>query len=452
MQSDALSVVIGRSLDPYREGAPVEIMSDVRRKHAVLIGATGAGKSHLALSMIASDLPTHGVTVVDPHGDLVAALLANHIPKSRMEDVILLDAKDRERVLSINILDAPRPEQKALVVSNAMNIFETLWRDSWGPRLADILRNALFVLIEQPFPTSLVALPTFLTNDRARAAMLTRVHDPVVLDFFHGTYDRWTNSFREEAISPVLNKVRAFLTNPLVRGIVGKAPSSFNFRRAMDERKIILCDVSKGAIGPDNARLLGSLIVMQAKLAAFSRADIPESERVDHFLYVEEAHSFVGDVDSIFAEARKYRLNATLILQSYTQLPDEAQSAIFTNAGSLISFRVSNMDAERLSNEYGLAIPAASLQELEDYTAYVRTLICDETHCWPAEPEKFATYPPGPRRRGMANKERIVRLSNLRYSRPRAEVDGAIRRFLTRKSEPQEAIRRTRPGGRAAHA
>jgi DNA helicase HerA-like ATPase len=173
-----------------------------------------------------------------------------------------------------------------------------------------------------------------------------------------------SNSFREEAISPVLNKVRAFLTNPLVPGIVGKAPSSLSFRRALDERKIILCDLSKGAIGHDNARLLGSLIVMQEKLAAFSRKDIPEADRVPHLLYIEEAHNFLGDVESILAETRKYNLVLTLIVQSFDQLSREAQSAVFTNAGSLISFRVSNTDAERLSGEFGLTVPASSLQEL----------------------------------------------------------------------------------------
>lgn len=427
---------IGRSLDPYREGLPVALDPSARRKHLCVCGATGAGKSHLITSVVAADVEAgHGVTVIDPHGELVAGFLANHIPKSRSEDVIVLDAKDQARALSINILDTPRPDQKALVVSNAMNIFETLWRESLGPRMLDILRNALFVLIEQPFPTSLAVLPTFLTDADFRRRMLGRIRDPIVLDFFHNTYDRWANSFREEAISPVLNKVRAFLTNPLLRGIVGKAPSSFSFRRAMDERKIILCDLSKGAIGADNARLLGSLIVMQEKLAAFSRQDIPEADRVPHLLYVEEAHNFLGDVESILAETRKYNLILTLIVQSFDQLSEEARSAVFTNAGSLVSFRVSNADAERLSSEFGLAVPATSLQELEDYTAYLKTLVCDETHCWPNDPVRFATYPPESRKHGMASKEKLIRLSNLRYTRPRAEIDAGIARILARPSD-----------------
>ncbi len=445
---DLTPALIGRSLDPFREGSPVLLSSNARRRHLCVSGATGSGKSQLIGSMAAADLLTHGVTVVDPHGDLVASLLENHIPKSRSEDVILLDVKDRERALSVNILDAPRPEQKPLVVSNAMNIFETLWRDSWGPRLADTLRNSLFALVEQPFPTSLVALPTFLTDDGFRRSLLARVRDPIVLDFFHNTYDRWSNSFREEAISPVLNKVRAFLTNPLLRAIVGKAPSSFNFRRAMDERKIILCDLSKGAIGADNARLLGSLIVMQEKLASFSRQDIPEAERVPHLLYVEEAHNFISDVESILAESRKYNLILTLIVQSFDQLSEAARSAVFTNSGSLISFRVSNADAERLSSEFGQAVPASSLQELEDYTAYVRTLVCDERHCWPNEAERIATYPPEARQRGMACKEKLVRLSNARYTRPRSEIDAEIERFLSRataaKPQPVTPVKKRR--------
>ena len=226
--------------------------------------------------------------------------------------------------------------------------------------------------------------------------------------------------------------MRAFLTNPLLRGIVGKAPSSFNFRHAMDEKKIILCDLSKGAIGADNARLLGSLIVMQEKLAAFSRQDIPESDRVPHLLYVEEAHNFIGDVESILAETRKYNLILTLIVQSFDQLTEAAQSAVFTNSGSLISFRVSNSDAEKLSSEFGIGVPASSLQDLEDYTAYVKTLVCDETHCWPSDPEPIATYPPELRKRGMASKEKLMRLSDRRYTLPRREIDAHIGRFLAR--------------------
>ncbi len=433
---DLTPAIIGQSLDPYREGLPIAIDPKARQKHLCVCGATGAGKSQLVGSIIAGDiLAGHGVTVTDPHGELVAGLLANSIPKSRSEDVILLDAKDRERALSVNILDAPRPEQRPLVVANAMDMFQTLWHDSWGPRLADTLRNALFALIEQPFPTSLVMLPPLLTNNDFRRTMLRRVRDPIVLDFFHNTYDRWSPSFRDEAISPVLNKVRAFLTNPLLRGIVGKAPSSFNFRRAMDERKIILCDLSKGAIGAENARLLGSLIVMQEKLASFSRQDIPEAERVPHLLYVEEAHNFVGDIESILAESRKYNLILTLIVQSFDQLSEEARSAVFTNSGSLISFRVSNTDAERLSAEFGSTVPATALQGLEDYVAYVKTLVSRDGRSWPSDPERVATYPPGPRCRGMASKEKLIQLSNRRYTKPRPEIDAQIARVLARASD-----------------
>ena len=192
----------------------------------------------------------------------------NHIPKERSNDVIYFNPKDQRRALGLNILESPRPEQRGLVVSNVVSIFHKLWQDSWGPRMEDILRNSLYALIKQPVPLSLIVLPKLLTDETYRASLLARVENPAVADFFNNTYARWNNNFREEAISPVLNKCRPFLTDPLLCAIIGQPQSGFDFRWMMDRRKLLLCDLSKGSIGDDNARLLGSLIVIKEKLAA----------------------------------------------------------------------------------------------------------------------------------------------------------------------------------------
>src|ERR1039457_3918554 len=281
--------------------------------------------------------------------------------------------------------------------------------------MEDLLRSGLYALIEQPRPVSILARPKLITDQRYRAQMLGNVRNPAILDFFHNTYDRWENRFREEAISPVLNKCRAFTTDPLLRAVIGQTRSSFDFRKAMDDRKIILCDLSKGTIGADNAMLLGSLIVMQEKLAALSRGDIPESERVPHLLFAEEAQNFIGDFESILSETRKFNLILAVATQGIESLLREAAAAIFTNAANLITFRVSNTDAERLGAAFTLAYPGAFIQDLPDYKAYVRTLTCDENGCRPAEPEQVATFPPFTKDPDAEWRSRIERTSNERY-------------------------------------
>jgi hypothetical protein len=430
-------VLIGRSEDAFHPDRPVYIVPAARRRHLALFGGTGSGKSTLLRNMIAEDIAAgHGVTVVDPHGKLVEDILENHIPRRRTNDVIYFNPKDRERAFALNMLDCRRPDQRGLIVSNVIGIFKKLWADSWGPRMEDILRNGLYALIEQPNPVSILALPKFLTDQGYRADVLSRAKNPAVLDFFLNTFDRWQNAFREEAISPVLNKIRAFTTDPLLRAIIGQTRSSFDFREAMDERKIILCDLSKGAIGADNAMLLGSLIVMQEKLAALSRADIPESERVSHLLFAEEAQNFIGDFESILAETRKYNLVLAVVTQGIESLSRETAAAIFTNAANLITFRVSNTDAERFKDEFAMAYPGAVIQELPDYRAWVRTLVCDDEGCRPAEPEQIATYPPLSRKPGTEWRSRIECTSNERYTTSRAAVEGKVQRFLLGARKP----------------
>jgi hypothetical protein len=373
------------------------------------------------------------VTVVDPHGQLIDEILDNHIPRDRTNDIIYFNPKDQERAFALNMLDCRRPAQRGLVVSNVIGIFKKLWGESWGPRMEDILRNGLYALIEQPSPVSILALPKFLSDQTYRTHVLRRTQNPAVLDFFNNTFDRWLNGFREEAISPVLNKVRAFTTDPLLRAVIGQTRSSFDFREAMDERKIILCDLSKGAIGADNAMLLGSLIVMQEKLAALSRSDIPESERVPHLLFAEEAQNFIGDFESILAETRKYNLVLAVATQGSESLPREAIAAIFTNAANLIAFRGSNADALKFQDEF-MMFPGASIQDLPDYKAWVRTLTCDDNGCRPAEPERIATYPPSIKPPGTEWRSRIERTNNERYTKARAVVEAKITGFLMEES------------------
>jgi hypothetical protein len=421
---------IGTHADNFFSEPHFSVPAETRRKHMALFGGTGTGKSTLLTNMAASDLAAGtGITVVDPHGGVCEELLSNHIPRDRENDVIFFDPKNRTHALALNVLDCPRPEQRGLVVSQVVSIFHTLWAESWGPRLEDTLRNSLWVLIEQPSPTSLLALPKLLTDDKYRSDLLRHVENPAVLDFFSNTFGRWTSSFREEAISPVLNKCRAFITDPLMRAVIGQTRSSFNFRWMIDHEKILLCDLAKGSIGDDNSRLLGSLIVLQEKLAALSRQDIPEAERVPHVLYCDEAANFIGDFESILAETRKYSFILTLAAQNIEALAREAAFAIFSNCATVISFRVSGTDAGRIRDEFGLAIPASSLQELPDYTMYVRTLTRGNSAASsPSGPHYVSGYPPFDRYPDHAYRESVIRVSQARYAKPRATVDEKLKR------------------------
>jgi hypothetical protein len=214
-----------------------------------------------------------------------------------------------------------------------------------------------------------------------------------------------------------------------MRAVIGQSKSSFNFRWMMDHRKILLCDLAKGSIGDDNSRLLGSLIVLKEKLAALSRQDIPESERIAHVLFCEEAHNFIGDFESILAEARKYGLVLTLATQGIEALPQEAAFAIFSNCATVISYRVSGTDAARLCNEFGMIVPASKLQDLPDYTMYVRTLSRGSgAGSSPSGPHYVSAYPPFERHSRYARSESVIQVSYARYAKCRAIVEAELER------------------------
>ncbi|HLJ48453.1 MAG TPA: DUF87 domain-containing protein [Bryobacteraceae bacterium] len=421
--------------DTFERGSVFTVLPEHRRKHMAVFGTTGSGKTTLIRNAVAWDISSGlGVTVIDPHGDLVRDIMENHIPRERTNDVIYCNPADPERSFAINILESVDSAARPLAVSQAVEIFHKLYQESWGPRLEDILRNSLFALIEQPQPVSLAALPKLLSDPDYRAAVLSNVTNPIVLDFFQQNYEQWKDGFREEAISAVLNKIRAFLTNPLLLSILGQRKSSFDFRWAMDHHKIILVDLSKGAIGEDSANLLGSLFVAKEKLAALSRANQPEHQRQPHVLYVDEAQNFVGDFPSILQEARKYALVLVIVTQGIEQLSEDAAFAVFTNCATLVSYRVSGHDAERLKFEFATVLPASSLQDMSNYKLYVRTLITDEHNTVrPSGPHVLKAYPP--LRKGARDNHvaAVLRTSRERFTRPREEVDAAIRRFIARK-------------------
>jgi len=416
------------------------IPPETRRKHAAIFGATGAGKSTLLRNMIAWDISAGaGASVVDPHGQLIDDILNHHIPRSRTGDVIYFDPKDPARAIPLNLLDSPSHDLDGLVVDNVIGIFKKLFPEAFavGARMEDIFRNSFYALVEHPSPTSLWNLPRFLTDPTYRAVILRKVMNPAVRNFFESSFNTWTPQFREEAISPVLNKVRPFLTDPRIRAIIGPAQSAFRFRSVIDGHKILLCDLSKGAIGADNAFLLGSLIAMQHKVAALSRYDVPEHDRVPHPLYIEEAQNFIGDFESFFQETRKYCVPLTIATQGTESLSPDDTSAVFTNCGTLISFRVSGADALRLAGEFAMAIPAASLQTAPDFSFYVRTLKPlvrrSGTSNSPTQPELVNAYKPFASPHPLASRASVIRTSAERWTQPRPELEAKLTRFLARK-------------------
>jgi type IV secretory pathway TraG/TraD family ATPase VirD4 len=424
-----------------RDGSTVSIHEDARRKHMAIFGKSGVGKTTLMRNMIVADLEAgNGLTVVDPAGALVEDIL-NAIPRHRTNDVIYLNPADPSRVIGLNVLESVGRNERSLVVSSLISILRNLWPANWGPRTEYILEHAVYALLEQPDPVTLAALPKLLIDPVYRKQIVSNVTDPAVQSFFR-FYETQSDRLREESIAPLLNKVSKFITNPLLRGVIGQARSSFNFRWAMDEGKIILCNLSKGALGEDVSSLLGSLVVTKLALASLSRQDIPEADRRPHYLYADEVQNFTHGVDfpTILSESRKYALSLTIGTQTLAQLPDESLAAVFGNCATLISFRVGGEDAQALVREFAASgdgprmagdtfdviVPASELQNLPDYKLYVRTLLNGR----PQEPYLVDSFPPFEKTGRETTAATVIRTSSERYGRDRQAVERVLNRFL----------------------
>lgn len=397
------------------------IRLDDRRRHVYVVGKTGMGKSTLLLNMLVDDIQSRrGVCLVDPHGDLSEALL-ELIPKHRTNDVILFDAADREHPVAFNPLACSEPTQRPLVADGVLTVLKRQFGEFFGPRMEDILRNSLLALLESPGST-LVSLQRLLTDAGFRKTITGRVADPAVRHFWLSTFASWNARYRIEAIAPVENKIRQFLSNPILRAIVGQSRSTIDLRAIMDRGDaILIVNLSKGRLGDETSRLLGSLLVSSLQLAAMSRAEVPEAERPDFCITIDEFQNFVCDGNGTFAtilsESRKYRTPFVLSHQFLDQLDEATLAAVFGNVGSMLCFQVGAEDSEILAKQLGGDVTESDLMNLPKFTAYLRLLIDG----LPSRPFSMTTLVPAKYRQQRA--DAIRRASRQHFGRPAAQVE-----------------------------
>ncbi len=386
------------------------IRKEDRRRHMYVVGKSGTGKSTLLANMIINDLKhDEGLAVIDPHGDLVETVL-NYIPKRRINDVILIDPSDTEAVVRLNLFEGGSSVHRELIASGIVSIFQKLYGHTWGPRLEYVLRNALLTLLQGN--AKLSDIIRILTDKKFRDRIVENLEDPVLKNFWQAEFDRMNDKQRVEAISPILNKVGQFVTSPLIRRMVDAEKSSFDIEAAMNSGKIVLMNLSQGRIGEDNAALIGAMMITKIQLAAMNRVYLEESQRRDFFLYIDEFQNFATtSFVKILSEARKYRLSLILANQYVAQIPEEVQSAIFGNAGNLVSFIVGASDASVLQREFADKYSVEDLVSLGRYQIITRLLI-DGHMSLP-----FPAHTLGLASSLNQNREKVIRSSRERYGK-----------------------------------
>ena len=397
-----------------------------RRQHMYILGKSGTGKSVLLSNLIVQNIQNgEGVCVVDPHGELVEEILGL-IPENRIKDVIYFNPADTDFHIGFNVLQIDDPKYKHLVASGLMGIFTKIWANAWSSRMEYILSNAILALLDTP-GTTLLGIPRLLVDKDYRQMIINNLKDPVVKSFWVHEYEQWRDQFRNEAIAPIQNKVGQFLSTSIIRNVLGQQRSTINIFDIMNEGKIFLVNVSKGRIGEDNSALLGGMIITKIQLAAMERVRIPEDERKDFYLYVDEFQNFATDsFANILSEARKYRLNLIVAHQYIAQLENKdgskVRDAVFGNVGTMIIFRVGADDADFLEKEMEPEFTAQDLVSLPNYHIYLKLMIDGIT----SRPFSASTLPPIKIDRSLGVKDKIIESSRHLFTRPREEVERDI--------------------------
>ena len=401
------------------------IKRDDRRRHFYVIGKTGSGKTTMIQNMAIQDIRNgKGVAIVDPHGEFAETVL-KAIPSSRINDVIYFNPADQEYPIALNVMEKVEPEYRHLVASGLVGVFKKIWADSWGPRLEYLLRNAILALLEYPGST-LLGVTRMLVDKNYRTRVVEKMTDPVVRSFWVDEFTKYHDRLMADAIAPIQNKVGQFLSSSLIRNIVGQTKSAFNIREIMDNEKILIMNLAKGRIGEDNSALLGAMMITKVQLAAMARVDVPESERKDFYLYVDEFQNFATEsFAGILSEARKYKLDLILAHQYIEQMDEKVRDAVFGNVGTLVLFRVGAADAEFLEKEFEPVFMAQDLVNLPNYNIYVKLMIDGIA----GNAFSATTLPQIDLSKTEANAEKVVRITRERYGTKREVVENKIARW-----------------------
>ena len=421
-------IILGKNI--FRgEETVVRMADDDRRRHLYVIGQTGTGKSTLVNNMIQQDIENgRGVAFIDPHGDAVEKILGL-IPKTRVEDVIYFNPADTQRPMGLNMLEfhPAHPEQKTFIANEMISIFKKLWKDipeAFGPMFEQYMRNALLLIMDDPESNStLLEVPKVLTDADFRKHKLSKTSNQVIKDFWEKEAEKAGGEAALANIVPyITSKTNIFLANDIMRPIVCQQKSAFDFRKIMDEKKILLVNLAKGKLGDVNSNLLGLIIVGKLLMAALSRVDVPEEKRSDFYLYIDEFQSFTTEsIATILAEARKYRLDLIIAHQFIGQLKENIKDAVFGNVGSMMAFRVGAEDGEFLVKQFEPTFSEQDLLNIDNFNAYLRLLIHNQT----SRPFNIQTSPPVEGNLEIASKAK--EFSRMKYGQDKAEVEKEIK-------------------------
>lgn len=405
------------------------IKGEDRRKHFYMLGKTGVGKSTVFKNMFVADiLRGDGACFVDPHGETVEELL-DLIPPERVDDVIYFNPTDTQYPIGFNLLELKDKSQRDLIADGVVEVFKKQFGTSWGPRLQYILTNAVATALEAQ-GTTLLSVTRLLMDSNYRKFVLKQVNDPILIKFWDEEYAQMAQNPRllAESISPIQNKVGRFISSAVTRNIIGQVKSTIDLREIMDNRKILLVNLAQGKLGEETASLLGGMIITRLQSTALERVDVPQDERNDFFLFVDEFQNFATDsFAKILSEARKFRLNLCMTNQYIDQLPLTVRQAIFGNVGTLGSFVVSQSDASILEKEFAPTVNSEDLVSLDAHSMYIKLCIdgmTSTTFSAKSLPPRFASF-------GL--KDKVVAQSREKYGTQKEIIEDKILRWSNQK-------------------